>query len=126
MLMTTSTYLWVCVQVPPLMPLGLKRLKLLAAWCMEPKTYIKGKVLMEASDAPTRVIWLKTGQCALLPDPRSYDEEAIASARERQERQVIRYAATVRRSGSPSSWLSGVETASKPKELPKRCGVHAK
>lgn len=68
-------------------------MKLLAAWCMEPKTYIKGKVLMEASDAPTRVVWLKTGKCALLPDPRLYDEEAILSARKRLERQVTLYAA---------------------------------
>ena len=90
-LCTHKAVVWggaVAMQVPPLLPLGLKRLKLLAAWCMEPKTYIKGKTLMAASDAPTRVVWLKTGQCALLPDPRLYDDEALVSARERLERQV--------------------------------------
>jgi hypothetical protein len=75
------------VQVPPLLPLGVERLKLLAAWCMEPKAYIKGKVIMAASDAPTRVVWVKAGQCKLLSDPRAYEEEAFASFRERQVRE---------------------------------------
>ena len=66
------------VQVPPLLPLGVERLKLLAAWCMEPKAYIKGKVIMAASDAPTRVVWVKAGQCKLLSDPRAYEEELFS------------------------------------------------